>query len=51
MVQYRSLGIVGRMRINGGDFECLDVLAGPLPGKRMWVGEPIGLVVRELSVE
>lgn len=41
-------GIVGRVRINGRDFECLDVLAGPLPGKPMWVGEPIGLVVREL---
>ncbi len=41
-------GIVGRVRINGRDFECLDVLAGPLPGKPMWVGEPISLVVREL---
>ena len=41
-------GIVGRVRINGRYFECLDVLAGPLPGKPMWIGEPIGLVVREL---
>ena len=41
-------GIVGRVRINGRDFECLDVLAGPLPGKPMWIGEPIGLVVREV---
>jgi len=41
-------GIVGRIRINGRDFECLDVLAGPLPGKPMWIGEPIGLVVREV---
>ncbi len=41
-------GIAGRVRINGRDFECLDVLAGPLPGKPMWVGEPIGLVVRAL---
>ncbi len=41
-------GIVGRVRINGREFECLDVLAGPLPGKPMWIGEPIGLVVREL---
>jgi hypothetical protein len=51
LVQYRSLDIVGRVRINGRDFGCLDVLAGPLPGKPMWIGEPIGLVVRELSVE
>jgi hypothetical protein len=42
-------GIVGRVRINGRDFECLNVLAGPLPGKPMWIGEPIGLVVREVS--
>lgn len=41
-------GIVGRVRINGREFECVDVLAGPLPGKPMWIGEPIGLVVREL---
>ncbi len=42
-------GIVGRIRLNGRDFECLDVLAGPLPGKPMWVGEPISLVVREID--
>lgn len=41
-------GIVGRVRINGRDFDCLDVLTGSLPGKSMWIGEPIGLVVREL---
>lgn len=44
-------GIVGRIRLNGRVFECLDVLAGPLPGKPMWIGEPFGLVVRELSTE
>ncbi len=44
-------GIVGRVRISGRDFECLDVLAGPLPGKPMWIGEPIGLVVQELPAK
>lgn len=44
-------GIVGRVRINGRDFECLDVLAGPQPGNPMWIGEPIGLVVREVRAE
>lgn len=42
-------GIVGRVRINDRAFECLDVWAGPLPGKPMRAGEPIALVVRPAS--
>jgi len=44
-------GLAGPVLIDGREWECIDVLRGPLPGKPMWIGEPIGLVVRELPPE
>jgi hypothetical protein len=44
-------GLAGPVLVSGRQWECVDVLRGPLPGKPMWIGEPIGLVVRELLAE
>jgi hypothetical protein len=38
-------GIAGPIKINGRSYECVDVLAGTLPGRPIRPGEPIGLVL------